>query len=135
MGVQFEALDRKNRRVFDLDKGNWFLSGIDGGKPMTVQEVRAGIVRVHEDRYGKRNDVFGEEHATRTAVRLWAFCEVAGWDVELYSDAGDYSDDAMAGWPMVGARCAGDFYRFDPDPCEEQMRAAEESATAEIAKS
>ncbi len=108
MGTQFELVDKRNRRRFDLDK--LYVHGLDTGAPRTPAEVLAEYNAAAARRYGAKDP---EEYYRDIVSRIWAFCEVAGWEIEGYNDAG--FDDSPAG-PVVDGRGGGE---FDPDPCAE----------------
>lgn len=114
MGVVWQLLDLKNERRFGLDKGGWYaLADIDVA--MSVDSM------VKACREARPND---ESDHRDLAERLWAFCEVACWDVMTMNDHADYHDDAMMSWPIMDERCkvAGDV--MDADPCEAETVAA-----------
>lgn len=116
MGTCFELLDRTNQRRFDLDK--LYLRGLDDEKPLTLAEVRAEYARAWEARYHEKLDFVDEDNNVK---RVWAFCEVARWNIEMHSESSEYADDAMALWPVVDGRCRGLYPDgFDTDPCAEQ---------------
>lgn len=114
MSATHELIDRKNKRRFGLDKGNWYAAGFHRSESMTVEEVRLGC-------HVARPDIESWDDVPES---IWAFCDVAGWDIELYNDIGNYSDEAMKNWPMVDDRCAWDTDDLDPDPCEDQTQSA-----------
>jgi len=121
MGTLWEALDKKNKRRFMLGKGYWGATSIDGGKPMTLAQVVADI----------EGPVFRDwprsgspESWAQFAANVWAFCEVAGWEISIYTDTGDYDSDEEGSWPLVGGRWSP----LEPDPCAEQTVAALERA-------
>jgi hypothetical protein len=122
MGIQWELYDLKNRRVFDLDKGAWYLADLDRGGALPLSEVHARVNAVMAERYGAQDP---DDTAANlvTARMIWAFCEVAGWQIDLWSDTGPDPPEERDGWPLVGSRCTGLFDDFDPDPCAEQMAA------------
>ena len=115
MGVQFEIIDRKNQRRFDMDK--LYVRNLDTGAPLTFEQVLAEYHDGARRRYGER--AIEGDYYRGVAARIWAFCEVAGWcDVEMWNDAGE---DFGPSYPVVDGRCGGP---FDPDPCAAETAAA-----------
>ncbi len=120
MGVCYELLDLKNKRRFELDKGDWNMCGLDVGAALTIDLVRECVASGM--RHPEEN---GSEWRAEFVRRLWAFCEVAGWQIQIYNDCGDYDEEEMGEWPCVDGRTCND---IDPDPCAEQTAAAMEKA-------
>ncbi len=114
MGVCYMLLDLKNHRRFDLDKGGWYSLCFDGGQAFTVNEVYAACCKARPQAIDMRD----------VAERVWAFCDVAEWDIQLHNDHGDYDDDAMMTWPVIDARCRMSTDVMDEDPCELRTAAA-----------
>jgi len=120
--------DKKNRRNFCL--GNvprlWggFLSGHADGDPWDLKDIEEQIPDAC---------AFAPPGPRGIAIRLWAFCQVAAWQVELRWDGIDYEDEWQgSGWeqrlvehPLVGSLYTG---AFDPDPCAAEQLHWEEEA-------
>lgn len=105
MGTCWEIVDKRNRRCFDLDKGNWALAKLDRGGQLSLNDVRAGIAAAFAH-YCPGRLIGNPEYAEATTKAIWAFCEEAGWDIIVVSDVGDYPDDEMVTWPVVAGRFA-----------------------------
>lgn len=116
MGTQWEIVDRRNRRRFDMDK--LWVDGLTGRGPLTLAQVRAAYDAGAALRYGAKDP--HENDYGDIARRIWAFCEVAGWDVEMFNDAGE---DFAPAYVIVDGRCGG-LEPFDPDPCAAETAAA-----------
>jgi hypothetical protein len=122
VGVQWELIDKRNRRVFDMDK--LYVGGLVGAAPMTPREVLAAYSKAHAERYGDQDAI--DDHDRHVAARIWAFCDVAGWDLDMHNDMGD---DDSTGYAMVDGRVGGP---FDADPCAEQTATATRAALAAL---
>ena len=122
MGVQWGLYDLKNRRIFDLDKGDWTPLLREPMGPRSLAEVRAAVEAAIVYRGGVASAADDDIRASRdrAARRIWAFCEVAEWQIDLWCDANPDPPEGRGGWPCVDGRYCGN---FDPDPCAEQMAA------------
>lgn len=100
MGIQFWIADKANRREFWLGKGEWsdLLPELQKApiEPVSIEELdrrlRAAWLSSWLDPYEPDK-----------ALALWAFCQVAGWNVELRRDTQDYDDE----WILATATVTG----------------------------
>lgn len=115
--------DSKNKRNFCLGGTPrlWgdFLTGHVDGQPMSMDELEGRIPE--GSRFSGPSPQF--------SVRLWAFCQVSQWHLELRWSGIDYDDEySGSGWatrwtphPLVGSLYSTT--ALDPDPCaSEQAR-------------
>ncbi len=98
MGVQWEIVDKKNRQIYDLDKGGWGYPYPDG--PWSEEFLGEFVSRALLERGVK--DV---GYIAKVVAEVRRFCAHADWNVVLVCDVGDYPDDEMEKWPVVGGRC------------------------------
>lgn len=129
MGTEWYLADTKHQRAMMLGKGLGSLLSrhlreaqpVDAGAPIDAAALRAAVHSLHDATV--RDGLAFPTEADKLdafAAKLWAFCAVAGWSVEIRNDIGDYDDDSHR-WPTVASWYIGD--ALDPDPlAEEQAR-------------
>lgn len=107
MGVEYYVVGKTNKRMFWLGKGSWaslserpaLLPDWDAGAGHPAADGLA-LARAIRDRLRDAYRSRGYESAELFAwvdeisARLWAFCCVADWCVELRNDCSDYADES-----------------------------------------
>jgi hypothetical protein len=88
MGVEYELVDMKYRRAFEL--GKWmFLRRFVERKPgerLTPETVLADVVEAKRGTFHGPTEQEAELYWRSVAVRIWAFCESADWEVMLVGE-------------------------------------------------
>ena len=95
MGTEFYAVDKKNMRAFFLGKG-WY-----DGHVLFDSVKRSSLVRMRSWVFDNRrnwcsDDEFDQDakrSAESIAKKLWAFCNVANWNIEFRNDCNYYDDE------------------------------------------
>lgn len=109
MGVEYAILDASHSRRFML--GKYFHIDILETEPrrMTRAEVRAAV----EQAFSRTGEAAWKEHL---AMRIWAFCESADWQVTI-----DLDGEEAAGAAVVLSRYDE---TLEPDPLVEAYKKA-----------
>lgn len=169
MGVCFYVVDRLNKRGFDLGKGYWNGSwdwktnkkiGPDSPIPETeipakeavvpfsVEDMIAWVYFAWSETYHVNDagteptDEDDRAYAKELGIKLWAFCEVAKWNVELRSDTFEYADEEAFQksdpanfdanryglYPLVQSRYSGESSYIELDPKQEDQTKFEKMA-------
>jgi hypothetical protein len=135
MGTEYFIFDKKNKRLFSLGNGTWdFFDDHVDGVEVPLDEVHRKVV---EDWNRFRTSDFTnieDPVFLLLSQQLWAFCQVAGWQLEVRTDVTDYEDEYVgSGWsevwtphPKVRSRYTG--VKLDPDPCAEEQEKWEQIA-------
>jgi len=162
MGTIFYVADLTNRRIFMLGKGRWANVGPDYDSLVQKCDPRHMVHRFKmltddaiEELWGKcavckrtqpvhdacvkcgaalePNDS-NREYLDIVCRRLWAFCAVAGWKVELRCDAGDGYPDEYDGARKLFATVESVYWSdiLDADPKHEEQRKFERTAAREM---
>lgn len=133
MGTEYYVFDKAHKRIFSLDKGDWstfVLVGHVAGQTLELPLVREQLVRSWNwFRDASTSITYQDPWINRVANKLWAFCQTAGWQVELRWDSKWYDDEYLGDddddhwWPPTVSSRFDDDQDLDPDPCaEEQAR-------------
>jgi hypothetical protein len=130
MGTEWFVLDKKNKRQFGM--GKWepigeFIAGLTANPAPSYDQVLKILITTWNKGYVDHETGEHDEWIRKLAQRLWAFCCVADWQIEVRSDVTDYEDEwegegRLRQWkphPLVISRYSG--YIVDPDPCAAQQ--------------
>ena len=103
MGVEYAILDASHSRRFIL--GKYFHIDILETEPrrMTRAEVRAAV----EQAFSRTGEAAWKEHL---AMRIWAFCESADWQVTIDLDG----EEAAGAAVVLVPSCAYVSYKYRP---------------------
>lgn len=142
MGTEYYVVDKKNKRSFDLGK-NWYERIVPGGpqeKPIEPVSVEELFKRTRATWKNDEDLGFTDEWCWMISRKLWAFCQVAEWNVEFRWDTTDWDDEyehepgnwyGPSTYTCVYSRYNEINANLKPDPLAEQQKEWEERAARE----
>ncbi len=121
-GTEAFLVDKRNHRVFKI---GWDCFGFHAEQEYPIEPVGMKTLR---ERIAKSAGEQLRRPLNDATAELWAFCEVARWDVEVRCGAIDYPEAWFNTCPLVGN------VSLDPDDLDEDPKAAEMAEYVDEAK-